>query len=133
MNRLFFQPHQAGLTKTEAAKQTLEYINPDVVFEHYCYDITTSENFDHFMNRITTGGLGGGKVDLVLSCVDNFAARMSINQACNELNQVWMESGVSEDGKITKRFPPLVPFRGQLSDTVHLCVFLQLFLATFKR
>ena len=47
MNRLFFQPHQAGMTKTNAAKQTLENINPDVVFEAYNYDITTSENFEH--------------------------------------------------------------------------------------
>jgi ubiquitin-like modifier-activating enzyme 5 len=36
-------------------------------------------------------------VDLVLSCVDNYEARMAVNQACNELNQIWMESGVSED------------------------------------
>ena len=36
-------------------------------------------------------------VNLVLSCVDNFEARMAINQACNELGQVWMESGVSEN------------------------------------
>jgi ubiquitin-like modifier-activating enzyme 5 len=43
------------------------------------------------------GSLQNGKVDLVLSCVDNYAARMTINSACNQLNQVWMESGVSED------------------------------------
>merc|ERR1740130_220620 len=58
------------MTKTEAATQTLRKINPDVEFEHYCYDITTS---------------------------NNFGARIAINQACNELEQVWMESGVSED------------------------------------
>jgi ubiquitin-like modifier-activating enzyme 5 len=49
------------------------------------------------INRITTGSLTGGRVDLVLACVDNYGARMSINAACNELNQIWMESGVSED------------------------------------
>ena len=98
MNRLFFQPYQAGMTKTDAAKQTLETINPDVVFDAYCYDITSSRNFDHFQNLIKNGGLGGNKsVDLVLSCVDNYAARITINTACNELDQVWMESGVSED------------------------------------
>ena len=98
MNRLFFQPHQAGMTKTDAAKQTLENINPDVVFDAYCYDITSNKNFDHFQNLIKTGGLGGNKsVDLVLSCVDNYAARITINTACNELDQSWMESGVSED------------------------------------
>ena len=55
------------------------------------------ENFEHFMGMIQTGGLGGGRVDIVLSCVDNFQARLSINQACNELGQTWLESGVSED------------------------------------
>ncbi|VDN82824.1 unnamed protein product [Brugia pahangi] len=43
------------------------------------------------------GNLTGEKVELVLSCVDNFEARMTINTACNEENQIWMESGVSEN------------------------------------
>ena len=46
---------------------------------------------------MTKGGLKSQKVDLVLSCVDNYAARMSINTACNSLDQIWIESGVSED------------------------------------
>lgn len=29
MNRLFFRPEQAGMTKTDAARQTLAGINPD--------------------------------------------------------------------------------------------------------
>ncbi|XP_005074885.1 ubiquitin-like modifier-activating enzyme 5 isoform X2 [Mesocricetus auratus] len=98
MNRLFFQPHQAGLSKVQAAEFTLRNINPDVVFEVHNYNITTVEHFEHFMNRISNGGLEEGKpVDLVLSCVDNFEARMAINTACNELGQTWMESGVSEN------------------------------------
>lgn len=98
MNRLFFQPHQAGLSKVEAAEHTLRNINPDVSFETHNYNITTMENFTHFMERISQGGLEEGKpVDLVLSCVDNFEARMAINTACNELGQIWMESGVSEN------------------------------------
>lgn len=83
MNRLFFQPHQAGLSKVEAAEHTLRYttalsnlsffpsyrgiaflfanmfldlynrnINPDVSFETHNYNITTLENFTHFMERI---------------------------------------------------------------------------------
>ena len=51
MNRLFFQPHQAGLSKVAAAAKTLEGINPDVVFETHNYNITTVDNFDHFMSR----------------------------------------------------------------------------------
>uniref|UniRef100_W5N0V4 Ubiquitin-like modifier-activating enzyme 5 n=1 Tax=Lepisosteus oculatus TaxID=7918 RepID=W5N0V4_LEPOC len=98
MNRLFFQPHQAGLSKVEAAEHTLRNINPDVKFEIHNYNITTVDNFAHFMARISKGGMEEGKpVDLLLSCVDNFEARMAINTACNELGQVWMESGVSEN------------------------------------
>jgi len=97
MNRLFFQPHQAGLSKVEAAARTLTNINPDVEFETHNYNITTVENFEHFMTRIKSGSLSGGSVDLVLSCVDNFEARMAINKACNELGQTWFESGVAEN------------------------------------
>ncbi|BBN17349.1 ubiquitin-like modifier-activating enzyme 5 [Marchantia polymorpha subsp. ruderalis] len=102
MNRLFFQPHQAGMTKTDAAVQTLTGINPDVVLESYTQNITTVEGFNKFMGSLTRNMKGerlDGKsgVDLVLSCVDNYEARMVVNQACNELGQTWMESGVSED------------------------------------
>ncbi|XP_064598161.1 ubiquitin-like modifier-activating enzyme 5 [Liolophura sinensis] len=98
MNRLFYQPHQAGLSKVEAAERTLREINPDVEFEVHNYNITTMDNFSHFMERLKEGNLSGkGPVDLVLSCVDNFEARMAINTACNEIGQNWMESGVSEN------------------------------------
>ncbi|VDM79617.1 unnamed protein product [Strongylus vulgaris] len=97
MNRLFYQPHQSGLSKVEAAKDTLTHINPDVVIETHNYNIITVENFNKFVDRIRHGSLTGGRVDLVLSCVDNFEARMCVNTACNEENQVWMESGVSEN------------------------------------
>ena len=84
--------------QVDAAAKTLEGINPDVVFETHNYNITTVENFDHFMWRIKGGGLNDDSpVDLVLSCVDNFEARMAINKACNELGQNWFESGVSEN------------------------------------
>ncbi|XP_078344173.1 ubiquitin-like modifier-activating enzyme 5 isoform X2 [Oculina patagonica] len=97
MNRLFFRPDQSGMSKVEAAVNTLRDINPDVEFEAYNYDITLLENFKHFLCRISHGGKDEKAVDLVLSCVDNFEARMAINTACNELNQPWIESGVSEN------------------------------------
>ena len=56
MNRLFFRPDQAGMAKVSAAQATLADINPDVEFEIYNYNITTVENFDHFMGRIKDGG-----------------------------------------------------------------------------
>ncbi|XP_021286235.1 ubiquitin-like modifier-activating enzyme 5 [Herrania umbratica] len=101
MNRLFFRPEQVGMTKTDAAVQTLSDINPDVVLESYTLNITTVQGFETFMsslrNKTFCPSKEGSGVDLVLSCVDNYEARMVVNQACNELNQTWMESGVSED------------------------------------
>ncbi|KAJ6638180.1 Ubiquitin-like modifier-activating enzyme 5 [Pseudolycoriella hygida] len=98
MNRLFFTPDQAGLSKVEAAARTLNFINPDVDILTNNYNITTMDSFSKFMEAINTGGIDGkGPVDLVLSCVDNFEARMTINTACNELNINWFESGVSEN------------------------------------
>lgn len=101
MNRLFFRPEQVGMTKTDAAVQTLSEINPDVVLESYTLNITTLQGFETFMSSLRNKSFcpskEGSGVDLVLSCVDNYEARMVVNQACNELNQTWMESGVSED------------------------------------
>ncbi|XP_030475849.1 ubiquitin-like modifier-activating enzyme 5 [Syzygium oleosum] len=101
MNRLFFRPEQVGMTKTDAAVQTLSDINPDVVLESYTLNITTLQGFGTFMSSLKNKSFRqdkeGSGVDLVLSCVDNYEARMVVNQACNELSQTWMESGVSED------------------------------------
>lgn len=97
MNRLFFQPHQAGMSKVDAAAQTLRNINPDVQMEaHHC-NIGQVDEYDKFVERIAHGGLNGENVNLVLSCVDNYGARMVINRACLKLDQPWMESGVSEN------------------------------------
>lgn len=52
MNRLFFQPHQSGLSKVEAAAETLKTINPDVQIITYNYNITSVDYFDHFMQVI---------------------------------------------------------------------------------
>lgn len=52
MNRLFFTPDQAGMSKVQAAAMTLQGINPDTQIETYNYNITTVENFDNFCKLI---------------------------------------------------------------------------------
>ncbi|KAL0327635.1 UNVERIFIED_CONTAM: Ubiquitin-like modifier-activating enzyme 5 [Sesamum angustifolium] len=112
MNRLFFRPEQVGMTKTDAAVQTLSDINPDVVLVSYTLNITTVQGFETFMSSLKNKSFRPDKegtgVDLVLSCVDNYEARMVVNQACNELNQTWMESGVSENA-VSGHIQLLVP------------------------
>lgn len=77
----------------------LRRINPDVVFEVHNMNITTLDNFKLFVDRIKHGNLSGAQVDLVLSCVDNFEARMTVNTACNEENQV-TEEPKSKHGRL---------------------------------
>ena len=62
MNRLFFQSHQAGLSKVAAAALTMTNIIPNVEIETHNYNITTVENFDHFMSRLSSGSLASGPV-----------------------------------------------------------------------
>ena len=91
MNRLFFTPDQIGMDKVQAAKSTLEKINPDVIIEGYSCNITSNEHFEQFLERIQHGGVTlNSKIDMILSCVDNYGARMAINKACNILNQIWI-------------------------------------------
>lgn len=125
MNRLFYTPDQAGMTKTDAAASTLANINPDVAVEAYHMNITTLKGFDDFKKAVThAGGPAGSantpqpsspppspsssRVDLILSCVDNYEARMTVNQVALELDQPWLESGVSEDA-VSGHIQLLVP------------------------
>eukprot|EP00899_Mesostigma_viride_P002894 jgi/Mesvir1/12605/Mv07025-RA.1 len=142
MNRLFFRPEHAGMTKTDAALRTLQDINPDVAFESYTCNVTTVEGFRTLTDSLsgTAPTSVGGRVDLLLSCVDNYEARMTINQACNEMNLTWIESGVAENavsghiqlivpGK-TACFacaPPLVRLWGSIIATIQVCWYLGIF------
>ena len=89
MNRLFFRPSQVGKSKVDAAKETLTSISSETQIETLHANITTIENYNILKSKISG-------VDLLLSCVDNYAARIALNRVCLEQQQVWMESGVSE-------------------------------------
>ncbi|KAG6517143.1 hypothetical protein ZIOFF_020523 [Zingiber officinale] len=81
---LLYDYDTVGMTKTDAAVQTLEEINPDVVLESYSLNITTVEGFGVFMEslkrEVSLRSKQKSRVDLVLSCVDNYEARMVVNQ-----------------------------------------------------
>ena len=46
MNRMFYLPSHEGLAKVEAAKRSLQDINPDVEIETYNANICTLDNYD---------------------------------------------------------------------------------------
>lgn len=108
MNRLFFTPEQVGISKVEAARDTLSKINPNVIIECFNENVTTNDAYLKLIANIQKGGIDGVKSDLIISCVDNYAARMTVNSICNELGQIWIESGVSEDA-LSCHFQIMVP------------------------
>ncbi|RNF15100.1 putative NAD/FAD dependent dehydrogenase [Trypanosoma conorhini] len=114
MNRLFYRPEQQGMTKVEAAKQTLESINPDTEIVPYAFSITATEHWQEFVDALTKhGGVQpNSPVDLLLCCVDNFQARLTVNYACLLHRLPWMESGVAENavsGHIQLLLPGVTP------------------------
>jgi molybdopterin/thiamine biosynthesis adenylyltransferase len=84
MNRLFFRPEHAGMHKTDAAVAVLSEINPDVAIETFHHNITTVSGYRSFRSTLTNAD-GGSRVNVLLSCVDNYNARIHINRACLEL------------------------------------------------
>ena len=57
--------------------------------------MTHLDNYDVLLSLIQTDVCSRQR--LVLCCVDNFSARMSINQLCLEAGVPWIESGLSEN------------------------------------
>lgn len=80
-------------------------------------NVTTLQGYDDFKASITHPD-GRSRVDLVLSCVDNYEARITINQVCLELGQTWMESGVSEDA-VSGHIQTILP--GNEGFAVYVC------------
>jgi molybdopterin/thiamine biosynthesis adenylyltransferase len=66
--------------------QSAGHINPDVAIESYTMNITTVNGFDQFKASVTDPDSGSSRVDLILSCVDNYEARITINQVCGCLH-----------------------------------------------
>jgi hypothetical protein len=73
------------------------HINPDVSIESFTMNITTLKGFDEFKASVTDPATGTSRVDLILSCVDNYEARITINQ-------VWHTQCVKFNVKLTVKF-----------------------------
>ena len=67
----------------------------DVVLESYTLNITTIQGFETFMSSLKSKTLcpskEGSGVDIVLSRVDNYEARMVVNQAYNVTSRPEMD------------------------------------------
>jgi molybdopterin-synthase adenylyltransferase len=67
--QILYRTDQVGSVKVEAARATLNAVNPDVVV------IPLHERLEHFEKLVA-------QADVVLDCSDNFKTRHALNRAC---------------------------------------------------
>lgn len=82
---VLFRPEDSGRRKAEVAAERVKQLNHDVKVQCFHGDV----NFD----------LGLGvfrRMDVIIGCLDNRAARLSINRFCWHLNQPWVDGAIGE-------------------------------------
>lgn len=81
--QILYTTEEVGQPKVECAKRRLSAMNPDVTFETYDYYLTP----ENIMDVIAP-------YDMVVDCVDSFAAKYLINDACVMANKPFVHGGI---------------------------------------
>ncbi len=92
---ILFRACDNGRRKAEVAAEAIHEINPDIAVQWFHGDI----NHD----------LGLGvyrRMDVVIGCLDNRAARLAINEACWHLNMPWVDGAIQELFGLARVFHP---------------------------
>eukprot|EP00127_Corallochytrium_limacisporum_P005699 Clim_evm78s210 gene=Clim_evmTU78s210 len=97
MNRMFYTPQQCGMSKVDAAIETLSMINPDTELVGRHCNVTSVRSQETLEEDILRGSLDGSKIQLLLSCVDTYEARVTLNHLATTHCIEWIESGVGEN------------------------------------
>ena len=92
---ILFRASDNGAKKAELAAQSIQEINPDVDIQWLHVDI------NHEL------GLGVyRRMDVVIGCLDNREARLTINKSCWRLNKPWIDGAIQELLGIARVFKP---------------------------
>ncbi len=93
---VLFRSEDRGQLKARIAAKRVQALNPDIKVIPFHGDITRE--------------LGAGvfrRMDVVISCLDNRAARMAVNSACWNVNVPWVDGALDvQDGLIRVFIPP---------------------------
>ena len=100
LNRMGFLPADVGKAKVEVITQRLQKINPDVKIHAHHGDILDWGMDETFETAVQQS-------DIVLMGLDNYPARMFVNQKCVNLQKVLVDAGVA---------------RSALSGNIHLII-----------
>ena len=100
LNRQFLHTEQSiGMNKVKSAKETLSYINSEVIVEPIFHEVT-EDNVDDIV----------GNSEVILDCLDNFPARYTLN-ICAIRKGIPMVHGAiwGLEGRVAFLHPPATP------------------------
>lgn len=80
---VLFRASDSGQRKAEVAARSIQGLNPDVKIQTFHGDINHELGLGVFR-----------RMDVVVGCLDNREARLSINRFCYALNKPWVDGGI---------------------------------------
>lgn len=92
---ILFRSSDNGRQKAEIAAKAVREINPDIKVMHFHGDINHEIGLGIFR-----------RMDVVIGCLDNREARLSINKACWHLNKPWIDGAIQELLGVARVFWP---------------------------
>ena len=84
---ILFRPEDAdrGFSKAEVAAKRLREINPDIHVQAICGDLATDVGLGLYR-----------RMNVVLGCLDNLWARVTINKLCLRAGVPWIDGGIGD-------------------------------------
>lgn len=101
LNRMGFHEKDIGKSKVKVLGARIQGINPEVNVEMHHGDIMLFTNEDEFEDCVK-------KSDVVLMGLDNYPARMFVNQKCMKNKKTLIDAGVSRSG-LSGHVHPIFP------------------------
>lgn len=93
---VLFRPEDGGKSKAEVAAARVRALNPDLQVIAFNGDVTQELGLGVYR-----------RVDVVISCLDNRAARVAVNAACFNVQKPWIDGALDVlDGLIQVFVPP---------------------------
>jgi adenylyltransferase/sulfurtransferase len=92
---VLFRPEDGGKKKAEVAARRVKELNPDVHVQFFHGDVNTDLGLGVFR-----------RMDVVVGCLDNREARLSVNRFCYWLNKPWVDGAIQELFGLARVFVP---------------------------
>jgi molybdopterin/thiamine biosynthesis adenylyltransferase/DNA-binding transcriptional regulator YhcF (GntR family) len=92
---VLFRPEDNGKKKAEVAARRIKELNPDVQVQFFHGDVNTNLGLGVFR-----------RMDVVIGCLDNREARLSVNRFCYWLNKPWVDGAIQELFGLARVFVP---------------------------